>query len=266
MRTTRLWRCVALGMFASFAFVAQTAAAETIAYAEESGSGGFHYVRLTFDGSPPQDIGPPLSIYFWAGSFVDDDFSKEYVIDYPSADLYSINTSSAELTLVGNVSIPGGSPRGMHWDPTNDTEFLIATDASCATSTLYTLDVSDASIVEVGSSLSCIAGLAIDAKGRAFGIDLVANTLVSIDTATGAATTVGSGLGFDINFAIGGFDFDPATGILYLFAYNADTGENGVYTVDTTTGIATLLAPNDVALVALAFAQAPDPIFANGFD
>jgi hypothetical protein len=154
----------------------------------------------------------------------------------------------------------------MHWDAANDTAFMIATDASCATSTLYTLDVSDASIVEVGFSPGCIVSLAIDATGRAFGIDIAADTLVSIDTATGAATTVGGALGFDFNFAIGGFDFDPASGILFLFAYNADTGENGIYTVDTTTGIATLLAPNDVALTAVAFAPDPDPIFANGFD
>jgi hypothetical protein len=264
MRTTLLSRSLALAISASCAFLAPGAAADTIAYAEEAGGGGFQFVRVDFSGNPPQDIGA-VSIYFWAGAFVDDDFSKEYVIAYPSADLYSIDVLTAEPTLIGNASTPGNDPTGMHWDRASGQSFLIATDVSCATSTLYRLDVSDASTAEVGSTPGCITSLAIDAGGSAFGVDLIESALVSIDTTTGAATLIGP-LGFSPEFAIGGFDFDPATGALYLFAYDAVAGSNGGYVVDTVSGQATLVMPNTGAFAGLAFALAPDPMFANGFD
>lgn len=263
MRTTPLLQSITLGISASLAFAVHGALADDIAYAQVSGP-GFDFVRIDFSTGTVESIGP-LSIYLMAGTFVGDDFSKEYVIDYPGHDLYSIDTSSAEATLIGSVSTAAIRPAGMHWDPADQKTYLVATDASCTTSTLYSLDVSDGSTMEVGSSPGCIASLAIDAEGHAFGIDLVAGTLVSIDTTTGVASTVGP-LGFTPDFAIGGFDFDLSNGELYLFAYDVNTLSNDVFVVDTASGSATLIAPEMTAYAGLAFARDVDSIFANGFD
>lgn len=262
MRTTLLARCLALGLSALFAFVAHDTVASTIAYAEDFFTGG-NFVRIDFINRPVY-IGP-LDRLFATGAFADNDFSKEYMIWYATGDLYSIDVRNAYPTLIGTPSTPGNGPLGMHWDPVSGHMFLVATDASCATSTLYRLDVSDASTVEVGSTPGCIIGLAIDAEGRAFGIDQTSEALVSIDTTTGASTPIGP-LGFRAERLISGLDFHPESGLLYLFASDPDAGIRGIYTVDTTLGNATLVGTYDRSFLGLAFAQQFDSILANGFD
>lgn len=262
VRITSLWRSIAFGLSASFALVANDAAANTIAYAEDFFTGG-SFVRLNFI-DPPQYISS-FDILFVTGAFVNNDFSKEYMIRYINGDLYSIDVVGGSPILIGTTSTPGNDPKGMHWDPVSGQVFLIATDASCATSTLYTLDVSDASTVEVGSTPGCIISLAIDAEGHAFGIEQTAEALVSIDTTTGAATPIGP-LGFRAQSIISGFDFHLDSGLLYLFATDPDAGIRGIYTVDTTVGNATLVGTYDRSYIGLAFARQFDAILANGFD
>lgn len=262
MRRTLLWRSFAFGLSASFALVAHDAMANTVAYGEDFFFGG-DFVRLDFI-NPPARIGS-FDFLFAAGAFAGNDFSKEYMIWYATGDLYSIDVRNAHPTLIGTPSTPGNGPLAMHWDPVSGQMFLVAIDASCATSTLYTLDVSDASTVEVGSTPGCIISLAIDAEGRAFGIDQTTEALVSIDTTTGAAAPIGP-LGFRAERLIGGFDFHPESGLLYLFASDPDAGIRGIYTVDTTLGNATLIGTYERDFLALAFAQLADSIWANGFD
>ncbi len=67
-----------------------------------------------------------------------------------------------------------------------------------------------------------------------YGFDLVNDSLMSIDKATGAGTIIGS-LGFDANFGQG-MDWDSATGQLYLAAFNNGTGQAELRIADTTTG------------------------------
>ena len=262
MRTRSLSRSLALGLSASFAFLAHGAAANTVAYAEDFFTGG-NFVRLDFI-NPPVYIGQ-FDYLFAAGAFADNDFSNEYMIWYATGDLYSIDVLNAYPTLIGTPNTPGNGPLAMHWDPVSGQMFLVAIDASCETSTLYTVDVSDASTVEVGSTPGCIIGLAIDAQGRAFGIDQTTEALVSIDTTTGAATPIGP-LGFRAQRLISGFDFHPESGLLYLFASDPDAGIRGIYTVDTTLGNATLVGTYDRAFLGLAFAQLSDSILVSGFD
>ena len=262
MRTKLLWRSFAVGLSASSALVAHDAAANTVAYAEAFFTGG-DFVRLDFI-NPPVYIGV-FGFLFAAGAFADNDFSKEYMIWYGNGDLYSVDVLNAYTTLIGSPSTPGNGPLAIHWDPVSGQMFLIATDASCATSTLYRLDVSDASTIPVGSTSGCIISLAIDAQGRAFGIDQTTEVLVSIDTTTGAATPIGP-LGFRAQRLIGGFDFHPESGLLYLFAPDPDAGIRGIYTVNRTFGNATLVGTYERDFLGLAFAQLSDSILANGFD
>ncbi|GJL93159.1 MAG: hypothetical protein DHS20C04_28180 [Hyphococcus sp.] len=105
-------------------------------------------------------------------------------------------------------------------------------------SDLYLVDFDASTATLIGSTgRDNISGIAIQpGTGVLFGIDHATDTLVTIDPATGAATTVGN-LGasaFDV-----GLEFDAA-GNLYM---SSDTGGTGpdFYSVDTTTGAATLI-------------------------
>jgi len=251
------------GFLASVACVPRDVPASTIAYTGMFVGGGFNFERLDFVGSP-QYVGP-LDLLPVAGAFAGDDYSSEYMIGLTQARLYSVNVLSGGATPIDSVSTPGNAARGMHWDPTSDRMFLVATDDACATSTLYRLDVADASTDEVGATPGCIVAFAVDADGHAFGIDQATDALVSIDTATGAATAIGP-LGIHPHSLISGFDFDPESGLLYLFAIDDDAGARGQYLIDTALGSATFVASYDWSYVGLAFAPAPDAIMANGFD
>ena len=127
MRTTSLSRYLALGLSASFAFLAHGAAANTVAYAEDFFTGG-DFVRLDFI-NPPVYIGS-FDYLFAAGAFADNDFSNEYMIWYATGDLYSIDVLSAYPTLIGTPNTSGNGPLAMHWDPVSGQMFLVALQCS----------------------------------------------------------------------------------------------------------------------------------------
>lgn len=142
-------------------------ATNVIAYAEQD----FEYVRVDLFGGSSDNIGP-LTQYVSIGAFAGSDFSKEYAIDYPAGDLYSIDVTTAETTLIGNPGISGDVPSGMAWDPTNNTMMAIAHDPGCSSTTLYVLDIVTGAAQLIGSEDGCLAGLAIDANDDAFSIDI----------------------------------------------------------------------------------------------
>ncbi len=83
-----------------------------------------------------------------------------------------------------------------------------------------------------GTGYTDVDGLAFDAAGRLWAVDDATNTLLQLDTGTGAATRVGSlgsNLGADFGLAFG------AGGTLYMSA------SSKLYTVDTTTAAAHLV-------------------------
>jgi len=60
------------------------------------------------------------------------------------------------------------------------------------------------------------------------------STLYTINTASGVATPVGSGIGFN---GCGAMDFHPVSGILYAICRDATTGANVLITINHITGI-----------------------------
>jgi hypothetical protein len=72
-----------------------------------------------------------------------------------------------------------------------------------------------------------------------YGVDIIGDQLVSIDSSTGAITPSGS-LGFDANFAQGA-DFDEDADVLYLAAYNNGIAAAELRIADTSTGATTLV-------------------------
>lgn len=255
MRTQLLSRSLMLGLGALLCFV-HDAAADPIGYAEQ----GSEYVRVDFGTGTTETIGP-LTQYFSVGAFVADDFSKEYAIAYPAGDLYSIDTATAETTLIGNTGISEMVPSAMQWE-TSGGVLLMATYPACDATVIYALDVTTGATQIIGSADGCLVGLAFDANDNAFSIDVAADTLVQLGTGT-----VGP-LGFDVG-VVSALFFDPSTGELYLIAEDVNTGMNGMYVVDTTTGLATLLAPwpDEYSAFALSGESSDtDTVFANGFD
>jgi len=187
-------------------------------------------------------------------TFVDNDFSQQYGIDYFEGDLYRISTSDGSSTLIGNtglVSCCMVTPAGMRWDPTNGVTYLVISDYNARSSMLYTIDLSNASTTPVGPINALVRDIAIDRNGLMYGVDSDADTLVAIDKTSGAAEVIGS-LGIDAVFGQG-LDFDAETGVLYLNSMALDSAT--MYTVDPATGATTQVGPSAVEVDSMAIAH-----------
>jgi hypothetical protein len=250
-----------LGLGVTLAVAPCSAAAAQIAYAAEFLPGGVNYVRTNFV-DPPQALGSVMLTT--VGAFADGDYAHQYWIDLALGRLHRINVFSGISTLIGDIDLQGNTAAAMHWDATSRQMLLTGTDGACESTTLYRIDLADASTDAIGTTPGCIAGLAIDPAGRAFGIDGAGTELVSIDTATGEATAVGP-LELDMP-SPRGLDFDPDDGSLYLFGYDETSATNGLFRVDTALGDATLVHAYTADLLAISLAPAPDSIMADGFD
>jgi hypothetical protein len=84
-----------------------------------------------------------------------------------------------------------------------------------------------------------VIDIAINADGEMYGLDIVNDRLVQINPATGAGTVVGS-IGFDADYAQG-MDFEPASGELYLAAYNMGSAQGELRLANTSTGNSVLV-------------------------
>ena len=209
-----------------------------------------------FDASSPgtlTPIGGPNGFSFYAGDFVGEDFSTLYAIDFRTFDLYKIDTTTGALTRVDVAEVPPGASalawNGMSWDASTHTMFATTSGGRTSESFLETIDPETAATTLVGTITgvgdpvdgTVIIDLAVDSTGLMYGVEIVTDTLVAIDKTTGEATTIGS-IGFDANYAAD-LDFDDYTGTLYFVSYDNGTGLEGLYTLNTTTGAATLVSP-----------------------
>jgi len=95
---------------------------------------------------------------------------------------------------------------------------------------------------------------AVQAAPFGFGVDGDASPdiLFSVDLATGLATNIGTGLGGQFT-DVEGLAFDPTTGILY----GVDDVGNELLTINTTTGIGTLVGPLGVSVTNPGLAISP---------
>ena len=261
MRGPVLSGTLLIGLSAVAALSSCSVSATTIAYAADFLPGGVNYVRTNFV-DPPETIGSIMLTS--VGAFAGDDYSHQYWIDEALGRLQKSNVYTGLSGVIGSIDLQGGRARGMHWDPTTQQMFLTATDETCTSTTLYRIDIADASTVEIGTTDGCIVGLAVDQDGHAFGVDETDATLMSIDTTTGDATAIGP-LNLDMQH-FNGLDFDPEDGALYVFGYDQTLATTGMFVVDTASGNATLLRPYVGNLSAISFAPAAETIFADGFD
>lgn len=175
---------------------------------------------------------------FMAGAdFVD---GRYLAVDYSDGTLYEYFLGQARASL-GTITGYSSTPTGLAYGQTADVLYFSSADGM--NSYLYTIDPDDYSanlVGTVGSPL--IIGIAFDSAGQLYGVDIGSDILVTIDKGTGADASVGS-LGIDINYAQD-IAFDRATDTLYGTLYEA-SGAGGLYTINTTTGAASLVGVFD---------------------
>ncbi len=117
-----------------------------------------------------------------------------------------------------------------------------------STGQLYSIDLATGNLVAIGTGVGFtdVEGLAWDPfTNTLFGFDDSTAELISIDITTGVGTVVGSSAP-----AAGraGMSIDPTTGVAYI-----GNDDDELYTVDLSTGAATLVSDASIAYSALAF-------------
>jgi hypothetical protein len=199
-------------------------------------------------------IGNIAGSQYFAGDFLNGDFSQLYALDYGTNTLYSVSTTDAGVTTIGSSTpLSGESWSGMTGAADGT---LYASSTSCSRSTLYTINPATGAATEIGeiTNGACIIDIAINTAGEMYGVDIVTDALYQIDPATGAGVQVGS-LGIVANYAQG-MDFEEETGVLYWAAYNDTASQGELRIIDTATGASTLVGafPGGAEVDAFAFA------------
>lgn len=166
-------------------------------------------------------------------------------VDDDTNRLIRINTSTGVGTHVGSGFGTGFNDMGLAFG-SDGTLYMAATDSAGVFGRLYTVDTSTGVAHAVGTDfglnpLNASQRLRVRSLGFIDGVLYGwsnRDTLLTINTSTGSATTVGS-FGFG-SLVIGqdGMDADPATGQLWAIA----EVENRSYTIDRLTGHATVQA------------------------
>lgn len=134
--------------------------------------------------------------------------------------------ATAGLATPAAAAVASGPIGYAAWD-VSGTDKLVRFDLSSGVGTVL-----GAIRTAGGTGYTDVDGLAFDAAGRLWAVDDASNTLLQLDTTTGAATRIGSlgnSLGADFGLAFG------AGGTLYMSA------SSKLYTVDTTTAAAHLV-------------------------
>jgi hypothetical protein len=220
----------------------QTLLPGTFAIATESAFAN----HVQFDSDAPEvlvNIAPATGT-FWAGDFVGGDLTKTVQIK-DTNELVTVDKATGAETLIGALPAPPGFPdeiyTGLTFDPSTGNTYASSCDIT--TSTLWQVDVTTPGVTAIGTITNspCSIAIAADAAGQLYTFDLVNDTLLSVDKATGAGTVIGS-LGFDANFGQG-MDYDAGTDTMYLAAFNNGTFQAELRIADLTTGNTALVGP-----------------------
>jgi hypothetical protein len=167
--------------------------------------------------------------------------STLYVTDASNQTLHSLSTVDASTSLVGGFGVDGYMA-GLAYDSVSN--ILYGGSTGYMTANLHTIDWTTGTATVIGpfGGNLFMHGLAYNpVSGNLFGTYGFGGDeyLYSIDVASGTATQIGS-LG---GYQIGGLAFDPSTNVLYGAAYTEPPGEAALLTIDTSSGMTTLIGP-----------------------
>lgn len=135
----------------------------------------------------------------------------------PSNILWNIATTDGAMTQIGNSGV-AANVNGFAYDAVAGVWYGTTYDG--ANSLLYTIDPSGvATLVGTITNGGLIIGLAHDNfLGVLYGVDLLGDILVTINKTSAVATPVGTGLGYNLNYAQD-LSIDQNTGLLYMAGY-----------------------------------------------
>jgi uncharacterized repeat protein (TIGR01451 family) len=193
-------------------------------------------VQFSLNDFPGQTVVGPQAANIYALDF-DATATTLYGLNSTTNELGTISTVDGTFTpIVACVAPDAATWTGLSIDPITNV-FYASTGAN-----LYTIDPATCSptlIGPFGITGGIMIDIAIGPAGVMYGHDISTDAIYTINTATGAATVVGS-TGYNANFAQG-MDFDNEDGTLYIWLY-IGTGVNHYGTVDLVTGAVTPLA------------------------
>jgi hypothetical protein len=159
-------------------------------------------------------------------------------------ELGTIDQATGAFTSIGPISGAGAAEAnwcGLSMDPTTNTMYAAAVTGA-GLCNLYTIDLTTGAttlVAPIAGPAALYIDIAIDVNGQMYAHDIAADTLVTVNKATGATTVLGP-TGMASNFAQG-MDFDWTTNTLYATIYTGG-GTGAFCSLSTTTGAATVIA------------------------
>ena len=144
---------------------------------------------------------------------------------------------------MGTISAPPGENfTGLEFQPGTDDLFAISTDGTSGTSSLSTIDLSAMTATPVGNTgLMLPINLGVDADGNFVTLDIDTDTICIIDGLNGIIIT-SFPAGFNADFGQS-MTFDTNQNMLYMAAFNADSFQSELRTVDIITGMTIFISP-----------------------
>ncbi len=210
---------------------------DSLAYWASHSNGEYTLMHLS-DASKTgiSSIGPN----FTGGDFGTDNVL--YAIRISNQGFYKIDTATGAKTLLGIHPPPSGQIwMGLAYDEDEGIMYgLSAQGTTVGKSSIYTISEVDGSYTLIGSQwvASALTCIAIDGKGKMYGLNVNDDILYEIDKTDGSVTEVGpigqssSGFGHSM-------DFDKESGTMYLSTFSPSTSTNTLRIVNLTDGSTT---------------------------
>ncbi|MEM6671374.1 MAG: hypothetical protein AAF726_00940 [Planctomycetota bacterium] len=164
--------------------------------------------------------------------------STLYAIDAASFEIITIDPTTGATTPTGTVASGLAGVTGLTAAPDGVTWFASGTVGP--DTFLYRGDIVTGAFTQLGllEPGGITIDIAMNGDGKLFGLSISSDSLLSIDTGTGAGTVLGP-IGLNANFAQG-MDFDWSNDTLYATVYTGD-GTGHFCSLDLVTGAANLL-------------------------
>ncbi len=220
--------------------------AESTVYGHEVYPGAY-FVSFSTDNPATYLTSSATTYTAFAGDFAKGDDNHMYIIDNDVSELKKLNIETGDLETIGAIlgftDLASDKNEGIMYG---------AFYASPSTS-LYSIDLSTGAATLIGTMGDGIMiSIACDGDGNLWGLNLDDN-IYAIDKTDGHMTLVGAA-GFDANYAQS-MAWDPASGIVYLAAYNLGSNSGELRVLDTETGATQLVGvfPGNAEITAFGF-------------
>ncbi|MCH8807380.1 MAG: PEP-CTERM sorting domain-containing protein [Planctomycetes bacterium] len=214
---------------------------DTFGFSVRFGEDQLYSINLNTGASTP--IGPVghgvvLGLSFQPGT------GTLYGVDGDTGTLITIDTTTGAGTVIGPLGIGTNFGAGLTFDASGN--LYLAYEGG---ENFFSVNPSTGAASLIGNMGQSVAGLAA-LQGTVYGFaDTPDHNLVTINTETGAATTVGP-LNWPVRISYGGISFDGSGTLWGVF-------DNGTATINTTTGTATGIANLDPGFASLAIIPEP---------